>query len=91
MEGSCSSWLPVASGVPQGSILGPFLFLICINDLSSVVSSESTFALFADDSKYFRKLNTSQDGLNFRQDISAIKQWGGSWGMSFNSTKCKNS
>ena len=54
-----------------------------------MVSSESTLALFADDSKCFRKISTSEDGLNFQQDISAIKQWGESWGISFNSTKCK--
>lgn len=89
IQGSSSNCLPVVSGVPQGSILGPFLFLLYINDLSSVVSSGSNLALIADDSKCFRKISTLEDGLNFQQDISAIKQWGDSWGMPFNSTKCK--
>ena len=75
-------------GVPQGSILGPFLFLLYINDLSSVVSSEATLALFADDSKCFRKISTLEDGLNFQQDISAIKQSGDSWGMSIQFNSC---
>ena len=54
IESSSSDWLPVVPGVPQGSILGPFLFLLYINDLPSIVSPESTMALFADDSKCFR-------------------------------------
>ena len=89
IQGSSSNCLPVVSGVPQGSVLGPFLFLLYINELSSVVSSGSNLALIADDSKCFRKISTLEDGLNFQQDISAIKEWGDSWGMPFNSTKCK--
>ena len=89
IEGSSSKWLPVVSCVPHGSIRGPFLFSLYINDPSSVVSLESILALFADDSKCFGKVSTLEDGLNFQQDISAIKQCGDSWGISFNSTKCK--
>ena len=45
--------------------------------------------MFADDSKCFSKISTLKDGLNFQQDISVIKLWGDSWGMSFDTTKCK--
>ena len=62
IESSFSDWLPIVSGVPQGSILGPFLFLLYINDLPSIVSPESTLALFADDSKCFRSIKAF-DGL----------------------------
>ena len=88
IESSFSDWLPVVSGVPQGSILGPFLFLPYINDLPSIVSPESTLALFADDSKCFRSIKALDDCLEFQDDESAIKSWGDSWGMQFNS-RCK--
>ena len=52
MEGAKSSWLSVTSGVPQGSILGPLLFLLYINDMPDVVSFCS-ISLFADDAKCF--------------------------------------
>ena len=66
IEAGSSNCLSVVSGVPQGSIHGPFLFLLCINDLSNVVSSRSNLALIADDSKCFRKISTLEDGLNFQ-------------------------
>ena len=89
IESSFSDWLPVVSGVPQGSILGPFLFLPYINDLPSIVSPESTLALFADDSKCFRSIKAlDHDSLEFQDDASAVKSWGDSWGMQFNS-RCK--
>ena len=69
--------------------MGPFLFLLYINDLPSIVSPESTLALFADDSKCFRSIKTLDDCLEFQDDVSAIKSWGDSWGMQFNSGKCK--
>lgn len=86
IESSFSDWLPIVSGVPQGSILGPFLFLLYINDLPSIVSPESTLALFADDSKCFRSIKAlDHDSLEFQDDASAVKSWGDSWGMQFNS------
>ena len=89
IESSLSDWLPVVSGIPQGSILGAFLFLLYINDLPSIVSPESTLALFADDSKCFRSIKALDDCLEFQDDVSAIKSWGDSWGMQFNSSKRK--
>lgn len=73
IESSLSDWLPVVSGVPQGSTLGPFLFLLYINDLPSMVSPDSTLALFADDSKCFRSIKALDDCLEFQDDVSAIK------------------
>ena len=65
LNGQTSEWLPVKAGVPQGSILGPLLFLIYINDLSENI--ESTVKLFADDTSLFSVVhnnNTSAEVLN---------------------------
>jgi hypothetical protein len=53
LHGVCSDWLPVTSGVPQGFILGPLLFLIYCNDVQNYIQANSTLALFADDSKLY--------------------------------------
>ena len=72
--GQCSSWAGVNAGVPQGSILGPLLYLICINDLSDGLKSECK--LFADDTSLFsavNDINTSASDLN--KDFQKIGNW----------------
>ena len=59
IEGSFSNWVNVSSGVPQGSLMGPFLFVIFINDLPKTVSDEAAIALFAGDAKCYRSVNDS--------------------------------
>ena len=54
IDNESSDFLPVTSGVPQGSILGPLLFLLFVNDTPNAISKETTLPLFADDSKCFR-------------------------------------
>ena len=82
-----SDKLPVISGVPQGSILGPILFIIYINDLPSNVSS-SIILMFADDTKYYRPISCPNDSLLLLQDLNSISEWCVAWNLSFNSTKC---
>ena len=73
LEGAYSDWLPVTSGVPQGSILGPLLFLVFANDLPDYVQSGSTLALFADDSKLYRSLDTPDSNIYLQQDLDGLR------------------
>ena len=87
-NGSVSEWLPVTSGVPQGSILGPLLFLLYINDLPTVLSPNTLCAIFADDTKIYRNINSHQDHLILQHDIDKIHNWSSMWGLTFNKKKC---
>ena len=83
LNGQSSSWLDINAGVPQGSVLGPLLFLIYINDLSDNLISVSK--LFADDTSIFSTvldINKSSEDLN--KDLNTIKDWAFQWKMSFN-------
>ena len=83
LNGQFSSWLPLNAGVPQGSVLGPLLFLIYINDLSENLTSETK--LFADDTSIFSiafDVNRTAEELN--KDLNVIKDWAFQWKMSFN-------
>ena len=82
-----SSWRSVASGVPQGSVLGPTLFLLYINDLPEV--SISNTKLFADDTKVSNPVPTDQDIADLQDDINAKAAWSEHWQISFNASKCK--
>ena len=88
LDGTLSDWLPVTSGVPQGSILGPLLFLVYINDMPEYVGQGSSIALFADDSKLYRPINSASHYL-LQSDLSGLHNWGNDWGMTFNPSKCK--
>jgi len=88
INGSNSSWLHVTSGVPQGSILGPLLFLLYINDLPSVLSHDTICAIFADDTKIYRQINTRNDALALQNDITNLHNWSLEWGLRFNENKC---
>ena len=82
-----SDWVPVTSGIPQGSVLGPVLFLIYVNDLPDIVSS--TVKLFADDTKIYRPIHYIQDQIIIQQDLNNIYKWSQVWQLPFNVEKCK--
>ena len=82
-----SSWKPVLSGVPQGSVLGPILFLVYINDLEEGVTVK--ILKFADDTKLFRKVKENGDTQNLQEDIDKLVKWSEKWQMLFNFGKCK--
>ena len=70
IDGSCSSWTEIPSGIPQGSILGPLFFVIFINDISEVVSPGNAIALYADDSKSSRIIECINDQTIFQEDLN---------------------
>ena len=86
VRGSFSSWLPVVSGVPQGSVLGPVLFLFYINDL--VDGLECPILLFADDAKIYKEIRTPADVEALTRDMKRIQEWSEKWLLSFNEDKC---
>ena len=84
LNGLSSSWTNVAAAVLQGSILGPLLFLIYINNLGEVLSS-NTLILFADDTSLFSVIHDSVITTSeLNSDLARIKQWAFQWKMSFN-------
>ena len=88
LRGHYSSWTAVVSGVPQGTVLGPILFLIYINDITRNVESQSK--LFADDMKVYRALrNVHEDTQILQDDLNVLEQWSTDWQLSFNTTKCE--
>ena len=87
VDGEVSSWKPVLSGVPQGSVLGPILFLVYINDLEEGVSGK--IFKFADDTKLFRKVKEIGDNFFLQDDIDKLVKWSEKWQMLFNFGKCK--
>ena len=90
LNGVASGWEWVASGVPQGSVLGPTLFLIFINDLDCVVDiMSSMLSKFADDTKLIRCVENNSDRDALQSDINALTKWSDDWQMAFNKDKCK--
>ena len=86
VNGELSEPKAVISGIPQGSVLGPLLFVIYINDLPDVVCSN--VLLFADDTKIFRQVATKDDALQLQEDIDALARWSDDWLLKFNIKKC---
>jgi len=87
VEGELSDWAVVKSGVPQGSVLGPLLFLIYINDIDEDILSK--FEKFADDSKVAKVVNNTNDAELLRGDLEKLNKWSKDWQMEFNVDKCQ--
>jgi len=87
VNGQCSDLLPVISAVPQGSILGPLLFLIYINDLPSAIKFAKAF-LFADDTKCYKRITDTIDIHHLQEDINCISSWSIRDNLLLNLSKC---
>ena len=87
LNGKASSWSTVTSGVPQGSVLGPLLFSIFINDIDEgLVSNVSKFA---DDTKIANVCGTKEGYNSIQEDLNKVTRWSEKWQMKFNTDKCK--
>ena len=76
----------MVSGVPQGTVLDPLLFLLHINDLPSIVSSK--VRRFEDDCLIYRNIKNKEDQIALQKDLNLPENWGNTWGMRFNAAKC---
>ena len=89
VRGTCPVWSSVTSGTPQGTILGPLLFLLYINDITECVSS--TVKLYADDTKIYRELaDPIIDSQLLQADLANLSEWACKWQLRFNADKCES-
>ncbi len=84
-----SGMVPVLSGVPQGSILGPILFVLFINDLPSGLDPGTNMAMYADDTKIWRSIISQSDHIQLQKDIEYLNKWALDNKMCFHPKKCK--
>lgn len=89
VDGVASQHSAVVSGVPQGSVLGPLLFLPYINDLPAYTYKDSTTRLFADACAIYRLINTQRDAQLLQEDFSGSLKWESDCGMQFHWKKCE--
>ena len=87
VDGTKSSITSVISGVPQGSLLGPFLFALYVNDLPDVTSVGTRTVLFADDTKCYCAQRSPQDHLMLQYDLNGLVSWSYDWDLNFNPSK----
>ena len=86
IDGETSSPAEVTSGVPQGTVLGPTLFLIYINDIAENINSN--IRLFADDCVVYRQIDSPVDHVILQEDLNNLFDWSNTWQMKFNVDKC---
>ena len=88
VRGTASENTEATSGVPQGSVLAPVMFLVYVNDLGKDLSENSYINMFADDAKIQRRIKNTSSCEELQEDINKIKTWSEKWKMDFNVEKC---
>ena len=88
LDGSSSPDSPVLSGVPQGTVFGPLMFLLYVNDIGDKASPQTSIKLFADDCLLYRTIKTREDEEQLQADLNTMIEWSNTWLMSFNADKC---
>ena len=89
VDGSESSPVPVLSRVPQGTVLGPLLFLVYINDIAKDLSHGTHLRLFADDSLLYRVIKSPDDSATLQRDLDSLQRWETTNKMEFHPQKCE--
>ena len=79
----------MTSGIPQGSVLGPTLFVLYINDLPDSIQNNLTAVMFADDTKLFARTDTSKDKEKLQEDLDCVCKWSSLWLLKFHPDKWK--
>jgi ribonuclease P/MRP protein subunit RPP40 len=86
VRGMFSQMQAVLSGVPQGSVLGPLLFLLFVNELPSWIKND--MRMFADDTKVWCRIRTATDSITLQEDLDRLSLWSSTWQLKFNAEKC---
>ena len=87
INGKASDWRSVQSGVPQGSVLGPVLFIIYVNDMDEGLTCK--ISKFADDTKITGRVTTTAEKVLLQSDLERLVNWSNKWQMAYNVSKCK--
>ena len=86
VDGEASDFVRVKSGVPQGTVLGPLMFLLYINDINEKLTSH--IRLFADDCVMYRTVVPTEDSFHLQKDLDRVFEWTQHWQMQLNIQKC---
>jgi len=89
LNNNCSDWSAVLSGIPQGTVLGPLLFLMYINDLPQHCDITAESYLFADDAKIFKHITSTADHVSLQSSLGNLITWSNNWLLKLNTHKCK--
>ena len=88
IDGEESDECEVTSGVPQGSVLGPLLFIMFINNIATELDPQTKIRLLADDALLYRRIDSFEDHEKLQKDLNSLVEWADTWCMSFNTKKC---